>query len=166
MLLQCLNSTCGEKSEVSRFSFSLWWLPPCSVRKENLSSKITSFALGGGSWAWFMSDQKLPYAVCSSMPFLVLQCLPGWWNWVGRIEKCLRRQWGSLHPSRYYRSTVESRTSQLHLDPGQSVKTISTLVRLVWSLAWCFSVCEGTLWLWGAEYTVQGRIRPPSCFSS
>lgn len=131
MLLQCLSSTSGEKSEGSRFSFSLWWLPPCSVRKENLPTKITSFALWGGSWTWFMSDQKLPYAVCSSMPFLVLQCLPGWWNWVGRIGKCLRRQSSNVHPSRYYCSIVESRTSQLPLDPGQSVKTISTVVSVV-----------------------------------
>lgn len=36
---------------------------------------------------------------------------------------------GSIHPSPYYCSRVESRASQL--DPGQSVKTISTLVSVV-----------------------------------
>lgn len=131
MLLQCLNCTSEGKSEGSRFSFSLWWLPPYSVRKENLPSKIPSFALWGGTWTRLMLDQKLPCAVCSSMPFLVLQCLPGWWDWVGRIGKCLRRQSESWHPSRYYCNMVESRTSQLSLDTGQSVKTISTPVSVV-----------------------------------
>lgn len=120
-----------ENQKVAGSLFLFGGSLPCSVRKENLPSKIPSFALWGGTWTRLMLDQKLPYAVCSSMPFLVLQCLPGWWDWVGRIEKCLRRQSESWHPSRYYCNMVESRTSQLSLDTDQSVKTISTPVSVV-----------------------------------
>lgn len=37
----------------------------------------------------------------------------------------------SRHPSCYYCNMIESRTSQLSLDTGQSVKTISTPVSVV-----------------------------------